>query len=193
MSASSPGSIRSTIVAMPFLVLPAASRACWLALWTVLRIRSCVDGSFTRAAASRACCAARSAACRALSKKLIVRPSCLAPCLCVLDDDPLDDVGHVLALVDRALEERVDLFPLDDLDRVLAVREQARDRATGELVALVLEAVHLDPVALQVLEAAQLQERLMPLLGLAHDDGRLLDRDLGRAVDAVQDERVGDF
>ncbi len=45
----------------------------------------------------------------------------------VLDDDPLDQVGHVLALVDRVLEQGVDVLPLEDVDRLGAVVEQARD------------------------------------------------------------------
>ena len=108
----------------------------------------------------------------------------------VLDRDPFDDVGDVLALVDRGLEVRVDVLPLDDLDRVAAIGEQVGDRLAGELVALVLEPVDLDPVLLETLEAAQVRERLLELLALLDDDRSLLDRDGRRRLDAVQDERV---
>ena len=64
----------------------------------------------------------------------------------VLDRDPLDDVRDVLGLVDRRLEESVDVLPLDEVDRVLLVDEQPGDRGPDDPVALVLEAVDLDPV-----------------------------------------------
>ena len=89
------------------------------------------------------------------------------------------------------LEEAVDVLPLDDLDRVAAAGEEVRDRLAGELVALVLEAVDLDPVLLQALEAAQVRERLVELLALLDDDRGLLDGDRRRRLDPVQDERVG--
>src|SRR5438132_2143303 len=82
----------------------------------------------------------------------------------VLDRDPLDDVGDVLGLVDRRLEELIDLFPLDDLERLVALVEEPRDRGPGHLVTLVLEAVDLDPARLEVLEAAKVEERLVELL-----------------------------
>src|SRR5262245_7458997 len=87
----------------------------------------------------------------------------------VLDRDPLDDVGHVFALVDRRLEEGVDVLPLEDLDRV-AAREEVGRRLPGKLIALVLEAMDLDPVPVEVLEAAEMGQRLVDLLALADDD-----------------------
>ena len=71
--------------------------------------------------------------------------------------------------------------------------KRSGDRLADELVALVLEAVDLDPVALEALEAAQVGERLVELLALLDDDRGLLDRDRGRRLDPVQDERVGDL
>src|ERR687888_2054538 len=79
----------------------------------------------------------------------------------VLDDDPLDDVGDVLAAVDRLLEQVVNLPPLDDLDRVRVAVEQTRDRRPPDLVALVLEPVDLDPVLLEVVESPQMAQRLV--------------------------------
>jgi hypothetical protein len=109
----------------------------------------------------------------------------------VLDRDPLDDVGDVLASVDRRLEHGVDVLPLDHFDRVTAVGEQIGDRLARQLVALVLEPVDLDPVLLEALEAAQVRERLLELLALLDDDRRLLDRDRRGRLDAIQDEGVG--
>ena len=87
--------------------------------------------------------------------------------------------------------QAVDVLPLDQLDRVAAAREQVGDGLARELVALVLEAVDLDPVPLEALEAAQVGERLLELLALLDDDRGLLDRDRRRRLDAVQDEGVG--
>src|SRR5207302_4419429 len=109
----------------------------------------------------------------------------------VLDRDPLDDVRDVLALVDGRLEERVDLLPLDDLECVAARREEVCDRLAGELVALVLEAVDLDPARLEVPEATQVEQRVVELLALLDDDRGLLDGDGGWGLDAIEDERVG--
>jgi len=111
----------------------------------------------------------------------------------VLDGDPLDDVGDVLALVDRRLEETVDLLPLDDLERVTTPGEEVGNRLSGELVALVLEAVDLDPVFLKALEALEVLQRLVELLALADDDRGLLDGNRRGRFDVVQDEGVGDF
>ena len=109
----------------------------------------------------------------------------------VLDGDPLDDVGDVLGLVDRRLEETVDLLPLHEVDRVLLVDEQAGDRGPDDPVALVLEPVDLDPVALEALEPLEVGERVVEQLDLLDDDRGLLDGDRGRRLDPVQDEGVG--
>src|SRR4026209_1789100 len=104
----------------------------------------------------------------------------------MLDDDPLDHVGHVLTRVDRVLEERVEVLPLDDLDRVIAVREEGGDRLASDAVAVVLEPMALDPVGCDVLEALELLQCSHDLLTLPHDDRRLLARGLGRRVDLVE-------
>src|SRR3990170_3996280 len=109
----------------------------------------------------------------------------------MLDGDLLDDVGDVLAPVDAALEEGIDVLPLDDVDGLLLRGEEAGNGRPGDPVALVLEAVDLDPVALQALEAAQLGERLVDQLALLDDDTGLFDRLRGRPIDVVEDERVG--
>ena len=95
------------------------------------------------------------------------------------------------ALSIAASRRRVDLLPLDQLDRVAAAREEVGDGLAGELVALVLEPVDLDPVLLQALEAAQVRERLVELLALLDDDRRPAgSRPAVGASIAVQDERV---
>src|SRR6266542_3701246 len=85
-------------------------------------------------------------------------------CLGVLDDDPLDDIGDVLALVDRRLQECVDLLPLDDLEWLVALVEQTSDGLSGHLVTFVLEAVDLDPISLDSIEATEVTERLVQQL-----------------------------
>src|SRR5687768_11963294 len=109
----------------------------------------------------------------------------------MLDDDPLDHVGHVLARIDRVLEERVEVLPLDDLDRVVAVREQCRDRLARDPITVVLEPMDLDPMGADVLEALELLERANDLLALLHDDRRLLAGGLGRRIDLVEEAGVG--
>src|SRR6185503_14162790 len=108
----------------------------------------------------------------------------------VLDGDPLDDVGDVLALVDRGLEVPVDVLPLDDLDRVAAPGEEVGDRIAREQVALVLEAMDLDPVLLEALEPSQVCERFLELLALLDDDRGLLHGDRAGRLDPIEDERV---
>jgi hypothetical protein len=41
----------------------------------------------------------------------------MAQALRMLEDDALDDVGHVLAAIGGGLQQLVDLLPLDDGDR----------------------------------------------------------------------------
>lgn len=111
----------------------------------------------------------------------------------MLDRDPLDDVGDILAFIDRGLEKGVDLLPLDDLEGIAAAGEEVGDRLPGELVTLVLEAVDLDPILVQAPEAAQMGQRVLQLLALPDDERGLLDSHCGRRLDPVQDERVGDL
>ena len=59
--------------------------------------------------------------------------------LAVLDEDRLEDVGGVLAGVDRLFELLVDVLPADDRQRVGARPEELGDRLAREPVALVLE------------------------------------------------------
>ena len=101
----------------------------------------------------------------------------------VLDDDAFDDVGGRLGRVDRALEPEEDVLPADHDHRVDAVREQRSDRVPVETVAVVLEPVDLDPVLLEVLEAAQVLERLGELLaGLDENVGEPNDCSIGASI-----------
>src|SRR5829696_6289684 len=116
-----------------------------------------------------------------------------APPLRVLDDDALEDVGHVLGGVDRLLEAFEDVLPADYHHRIDAVVEQRRDRLARDPVAVVLQPVDLHRVVRDVLEAAQPRHRLGDLasgrvehmsevLGLRH-----------RRLDLVQPEVVRDL
>src|SRR6266568_1277661 len=117
----------------------------------------------------RVCSAASAAARFARSMKLMARSSPSG----LLDRDPLDDVGDVLALVDGLLQEGVDLLPADHLERFGTAGEQRRNGVPGHLVALVLEAVDFDPIRLETLEPAKVRKGLLELLALADDDRRL--------------------
>src|SRR3954466_16014591 len=71
----------------------------------------------------------------------------------VLDDDALEQVGHVLAGVDRVLEAVEDVLPADDHHRVDPPFEQRGDGLAAHPVAVVLEPVDLDRVVRDVAEA----------------------------------------
>ena len=76
----------------------------------------------------------------------------------VLDDDALDDGRRGLGRVDRPLEPQEYVTPADHDHRVDPVREQRGDRVAVDPVPVVLQAVDLDPVIVEVLEAAQVLE-----------------------------------
>ncbi len=109
----------------------------------------------------------------------------------MLDDDPLDDVGHILAHVNGRLEECVDILPPDDLDRIPAAAEEVGDRGARESIAFVLQPMNLDPVLFQPAKALQVAERLVDLHALLDDDGGHLNRDRRRLGDPVEHEHVG--
>src|SRR5919108_2259471 len=73
----------------------------------------------------------------------------------VLDHDALDDVRRGLGRIDGALEDGEDVLPADHDHRVDPVRKQRRHRVPVQPVAVVLEPVDLDPVVLEILEAAK--------------------------------------
>src|SRR5438128_4581966 len=117
--------------------------------------------------------------------------------------DRLDDVRHVLAAVDRALQLLVDLLELDHLEDVAVLPlEEPLERQAEDVVALVLQAIDLHAEAREqrrVLQVAQPGHRLLHLdagagqhlgeqLGLV---GRLLhpvdDQAAGRGIDVVDD------
>src|SRR5580704_11159675 len=66
----------------------------------------------------------------------------------ILDGDALDDVGDVLAAVQRGLEEGVQILELDHLEHLEAAVEELSDRLPGDAVPEVLQAMDLDPVRL---------------------------------------------
>src|SRR5689334_19209912 len=62
----------------------------------------------------------------------------------VLEDDALERIGDVFALVGRRLEQLVELLPLHDVERILLRLEERADRLAEDRVRLVLDAVDLD-------------------------------------------------
>src|SRR5664279_6035682 len=61
----------------------------------------------------------------------------------VLEDDALDEVGHVLAAIRDRLEQLVDRFQFDQLANVFFLAKQARHRRAHDAVGVGLEAVDL--------------------------------------------------
>src|SRR5450756_32334 len=111
----------------------------------------------------------------------------------MLDDDALDHLGDVLALVDRVFQESVNVLPLEDINRLRAVIEEARNGRPLEPVSFVLQPMDLDHEAVEILETAQVAECLVELLAAQDDQRGLLDGGLGRRSDVVEHERVGDL
>src|SRR5258706_16469425 len=64
----------------------------------------------------------------------------------VLDDDPLQDVGHVLAVVGRRFETSIQLLPLDEFAEIARLLKELRGRVPGDEVGFVLEVVDLDQI-----------------------------------------------
>src|SRR5438874_2629589 len=113
-----------------------------------------------------------------MPKLVFVRPSVMTtPTPWIATDAPmiekisawLDDVGDVLAAVERGLDELVDVLPLDDLDRVRLVGEELAHRVAEDLVSFVLEGVQLDPVLLEVLQTLEIPHHLYHLRGRRHE------------------------
>src|SRR6478672_11110053 len=61
----------------------------------------------------------------------------------ILEDDALDEIGHVLAAIRDRLEQLVDRAQLDQLADVLLLAEQARHRRAHDPVGIRLEAIDL--------------------------------------------------
>src|SRR5215218_1268622 len=115
------------------------------------------------------------------------------PGLRVLDDDPFEDVRHVLRGIDGLLEPLEDVLPANHDHRIDAVVEQRGDRLARDPVAVVLEPVDLDRVVGDVPEAAQARHRLGDLARARVQD---LGQGLGllhRRLDLVEAEVVGDL
>src|SRR6478609_1563658 len=109
----------------------------------------------------------------------------------LLDGDALDDVGHLLERVGGVLEPVDDGLDLDQVDRVGRVVEEGRHHLAVERVGLVLEAVDLDPVALEVLHRAQARHGLGGHLGHPGEDLELLGEAVGDLTHAVEHDEVG--
>src|SRR3954453_15712303 len=76
-----------------------------------------------------------------------------------LDRDGLDGVGHLLEGVGRRLELVDDLLELEHRQGFVLAAEEPGQKATVDLVALVLKTVDLYPVLAEVLHAAQPRHR----------------------------------
>src|SRR5512142_681956 len=119
-----------------------------------------------------------------------MRPLSIFRALAVLDLDGLDDVGDVLAAVDRDLDALEEVLPFHELDRVALRAEELADGLAEDVVALVLERVQLDPVLLQILEPFQALHHQDELVGRGHEDLRLPHRGRAHAVDLVDEDEL---
>src|SRR2546421_165645 len=111
----------------------------------------------------------------------------------VLDDDALEDVGHLLGGVDRRLQALEEVLPADHDHRVDAVVEEGSHRLAAHPVAVVLQPVDLDGVVRDVAEAAHPRHRVGDLArGLQQDVREPLPLD-HRSLDLVEAHVVGDL
>src|SRR3954471_13842611 len=92
----------------------------------------------------------------------------------VLDEDRLEDVGGVLAGVDRLFELLVDVLPADDRQRVRAGAEEIGDRLAVEPVSLVLKLAERDELLARVAEALEQTNGIVETGGGAVDHLGLL-------------------
>src|ERR1017187_9786330 len=111
--------------------------------------------------------------------------------LAVLDHHVLQNVGHVFAAIDGALEELVDLFELDQGDRVLLGIEEVHHTASADQVRLVFQAIDFDAVLHDGAVVLQGIEGFLESFGATGYDFRKLDHGRGDRVDAVGHEAVG--
>src|ERR1039457_1043378 len=105
--------------------------------------------------------------------------------LAVLDHHVLQNVGHILAAIDGALEELVDLFELDQGDRVLLFIEQLHHTASADQVRLVFQAIDFDAVLHDGAVVLQSVEGLLQSFGATGHNLRKLHHGRGDRVDAV--------
>src|SRR5208337_695222 len=109
----------------------------------------------------------------------------------VLQDDALDDIGDVFALINGGFDDLENLLPLDDLNRVLFLFKELSDESPANAIAFVFEAVDFDDAV------ERLVRRLHGVDGRGEfDSGRA--EDLGKldgagadGVDAVKNEAAG--
>src|SRR5260370_35061112 len=66
--------------------------------------------------------------------------------LAVLDHDVLQDVSHIFAAIDCALEELVDFLELDQGNRLLLLVEQVHHAGSADQIRLVFQRIDFHPV-----------------------------------------------
>src|SRR5688500_12800968 len=102
----------------------------------------------------------------------------------VLERDALEDVRHVLTLVQRTLERVVQLLPLDDLQRIgILSIEQAPDREMVDRVALLLEGLDLPRLLDHQTALLHPDDGFLDPRGRSHQDRRQHLRRLARLLD----------
>src|SRR5438034_548621 len=109
-----------------------------------------------------------------------------------LEDDPFDDVRHVLAAVGDDLHRLVDLLPLDDLDGIARLVEERGQAVTQQVVGAVLEPVDLDGVLVEAgIHVAQAADRPVHRLRRLDDHVGHGPAGGGRLLDPIDNEALG--
>src|SRR3989442_12024228 len=113
----------------------------------------------------------------------------------ILDDDTLDDIGHVLALVGDRLEVLVDLLQLDQLAGVGLVAEKLRHGRAQDLVRVGLQPVDLGADFHDSLGVAHVVEeiaRRLHFFGGGDADLRQALGLVGNPADVVEEDALRD-
>src|SRR5204863_3571184 len=109
-----------------------------------------------------------------------------------LQDDPFDDVRHVLAAVGDDLHRLVDLLPLDDLDGIALLVEERSQAVAQQVVGAVLQPVDLDRVLVKTrIHVAQAADGPVHGLRRLHDHVGHRPAGGGRLLDAIDHEPLG--
>src|SRR4029450_3419470 len=104
---------------------------------------------------------------------------CISFALRRLENDDLDDVGHVLAAIRDDLKKLVDFLPLDDVKRIGSFIEQGYEAVAQEIIGNVLKTIHFDCVLMEGLVLAA-QRGDPSIHGLDGLDDHIGERPTGR-------------
>src|ERR1700744_2670044 len=101
-------------------------------------------------------------------------------------DDALDDVGDVFALVYGSFDYFKNFLPLDDLHGIFLFVEELRDQRAAQAIALVFAAIDLDRIFQRLFRRAQRVNAGRHLFGGADEHLHEIDRAFADRADAIQ-------